>query len=107
MTDDGAEDVNWGLVMPFVIVKSSGGELDDLSFACGWDCGALDAELRTCHELAATPRARYVKVEILPQLDLIAMRHKFTVQLGEEVSDWRYVSFIPVDPHAEPEGDTS
>jgi hypothetical protein len=97
VTDDSTEDANWGLVMPFVIVKSAGGELDDLSFACGWDCGALDAELRTCHELGATPRARYVKVEILPQIDLIAMRNKFTVVLGDESPDWRHVTFTPVD----------
>jgi hypothetical protein len=105
VSDENPEETTWGLVMPFVVVKSVGGELDDLSFACGWDCGALDTELHTCHELTATPRARYVKVEILQQLDLIAMRHGFTVQLGDESPGWRHVSFTPVDPHAEPEGE--
>lgn len=86
--------------MPFIVTKDNGGDLDALAFVCGWSCGALEAELRTCHELGATPHGHYVYPEILPQLDLIAMQHGFTVQLGEEIPDWRYVTFKPVDPHA-------
>jgi hypothetical protein len=97
------EEHAFGMVMPFVVVKSNGGELDDQSFACGWDCGQLYGELETCQRLGATPQARQVKAEILPQLDLIAMHHGFTVTVDNEDQnpDWRRVEFAPVDPHAQ------
>lgn len=93
------DDHAMGLVMPFIVVKSAGGVLDDMSFACGWDCGALYGELEACHLLGATPHGRWVKPEILPQLDLIAMRHGFTPRLGNVEYGYQWVDFTPVDPH--------
>ena len=102
MTDPENEEHVFGLIMPFVVVKSAGGALDDLSFTCGWDCGELYGELETCHRLGATPRARFVKPEIMPQLDLIAMKHGFTMTMGDPdpYAGWPHVTFMPVDPHA-------
>lgn len=98
--DDQPEQHAMGLVMPFVVAKSNGGTLDDLSFACGWDCGALYGELDACHRLGAAPAGRWVKPEILPQLDLIAMEHGFVPRLGEVEHGYRWVSFTAVDAHA-------
>lgn len=99
-SDPPAGAITYGLTMPAVVTKGNGGDLDGLAFICGWQVGALEAELRTCHQLGATPRGHYVYPEIAPQLDLIAMENQFTLTLGDGVPDWRYVTFVPVDPHA-------
>jgi hypothetical protein len=87
---------DYELMMPFVLCKTNGGPFDDEAFTVGWDCGALEAELSTCSRLGATPRARYIKVAVLPQLDLIAMDTKFTLTLGEHSpeGEWVFVTFI-------------
>lgn len=107
MADMDEPDEGFGLVMPFVIVASAGGSLDDLAFACGWDCGALNAELELCARLGATPQPRMMKREILVQTDLIAMHHGFLQQIqpDDEGQEWHLVSFTPADPHARPGDD--
>lgn len=98
----GGEPSTHSLVMPFVVVKSAGGELDDMAFAAGWDCGALDAELGVCAQVGATPAGRYVKTPALPQLDLIAMRHGYTVTVDAKDEDeqatpgWKRVEFARI-----------
>lgn len=93
----GGEPSTHSLVMPFVVVKSAGGELDDMAFAVGWDCGALDAELGVCAQVGATPVARYVKAPALPQFDLIAMRHGYTATVDAKdergTPGWKFVEF--------------
>lgn len=97
MTDreDAPEEPGFGLIMPFVSVASVGGPFDDMAFVCGFDCGRLDAELETCQQFGAVPRARLVKAPILEQLDLIAMRRGYTVTVGEkdETGEWVHVEF--------------
>ena len=88
-------EAEYDLVMPFVLVKSQGGPYDDADFVAGATCGALMEELRVCQAVAATPKERYIDEAHLPQVDLIAMRHGFSLEQGEldEASGWRLVSF--------------
>lgn len=83
------------LTMPFVLCATNGGPYDDEAFVVGWDCGALEAELTACLRLGATPRPRYVKVAVMPQLELIAMDTHFTLTRGEvsPEGEWIHVTF--------------
>jgi len=92
------------LSMPFVIVTSNGGPYDDAAFVAGATCGHLIAELEAVSQHGAVPRDRYVRTEYLPQVDLIAMRYGYLLQLGEvdDASGHQHVSFKKAT-----EGDTT
>lgn len=68
-------DHDFSLIMPFVVCASQGGPYDDTAFVAGYECGLVDAEL------AAKPGVvtKTVRAASMPQVDLIAMRHGFTV----------------------------
>lgn len=75
------------LVMPFVVTTSHGGPYEDVAFVAGYEAGRMDARLAAVaaaegHSLTAT-----VHTGLLPQLDLIAMRHGFTVE-SEASEEW-------------------
>lgn len=82
-------------VMPFVLCKSEGGPYDDTAFVAGATCGALIEELRVLRLTTATPHERYMNAKYIPQIDLIAMAHGYTIKLGEldEASGWQVVTF--------------
>lgn len=83
MPGDDPVDGDYGLVMPFVTVTSTGGPHDDAAFTAGWVCGRADQTL----EALTGHLARIVigcHPSVVPQLDLIAMRHGYRV----EVSPW-------------------
>lgn len=62
------------LVMPFVVCESVGGPYADEAFVAGYWCGHYDALM----ERGEAP-GNYVPAGIVPQLDLVAMRHGFTM----------------------------
>lgn len=80
----------FGLVMPFVVVTSKGGPHEDGPFVAGYECGYLDRLLETRD---TTLIDRYVHTSIVPQLDLIAMRHGYTMKsvVWEDSPDWTKV----------------
>ncbi|MCI3246288.1 hypothetical protein [Streptomyces spinosisporus] len=82
-------------VMPFVLTKSQGGPFDDGAFVAGMTCGALDQELTITAALHTLPRERYIDARFLKQVDLIAMRHGYRIELGDldEPSGWQVVRF--------------
>jgi hypothetical protein len=88
-------DDTYGFVTPFVLVQSNGGPFDDAAFVAGVTCGALFQELETCAALHALPHPRYLKPAILPQVDLIAMKHGFVLRRGEidEPSGFQVIEF--------------
>lgn len=90
-----SEEDEYGLVMPFVLVKSHGGEFDDGAFVAGMTCGALDQELTVTAALHTLPRERYIDVRYIPQVDLIAMRHGYQIRLGDldDTGEWQVVEF--------------
>ena len=81
----------YGLVMPFVVCASQGGPYDDRAFVAGWECGALDQVLAVLRPYGATIN-RWVKPELLPQLDLIAMKHSLVMTVGEMHEESGYVN---------------
>lgn len=82
-------------VMPIVLAQSNGGPFDDAAVVAGMACGALDYELKVAASLGAVPRERYIDSCLIRQVDLIAMRHGYTLQLGDldDSSGWQVVSF--------------
>ncbi len=85
--DDG---VTYDLVMPFVACVSKGGAYDDQAFVAGWECGALDARLQAMTG-AACMVERWVPPNLIPQLDLIAMKHDLALQQVQTSDDGEYV----------------
>lgn len=64
------------LVMPFLTVTSKGGPHEDAAYAAGWECGQIDTLL---DQAGPGIYERPVRVENLPQIDLIAMHHGYTL----------------------------
>ena len=87
--EDGEEQ--YSLVMPFVCVESNGGQYDDEAFVAGWQMGALDRDLATLGiHLAVLP----LYTSCAEQVDLIAMKHGFTVTvLGGMDDTWSTYRF--------------
>lgn len=92
------------LVVPFVIVKSQGGPFDDDAFVAGATTGALYQELEACAVIKAIPRARYIHTLLLPQVDLIAMRHGYQLRYEDldEASGYQHISFDLADSQEQP-----
>jgi hypothetical protein len=84
------EESFYSLVMPFVTVKSKGGPHDDESYTIGYLCGYLDRLLET-GDTALLDRC--VQTSAVPQLDLIAMRHGYSIEskVWEDSSDWTFI----------------
>jgi hypothetical protein len=82
-----AEDdsVEYGLVMPFVTVRSKGGPHDDESYVAGWEMGKLDTFL-THQNPAIHTDAIYADSE--PQADRIAMKHGYTASFTAVGEGW-------------------
>jgi hypothetical protein len=65
------------LAMPFVVVESVGGPYQDNSFVAGYTLGRLDVLLETQHP---SLHQAWLTPEMVPQVDLIAMRHGYAMQ---------------------------
>ena len=88
-----SEDSGFELVMPFVTVKSQGGDHDDASYVCGYECGYVDTKLQF-----ESPRyiERYVHGENIEQLDLIAMARGYTLECADSYHEWVRVKLTKV-----------
>lgn len=81
--DDATDDAGgYGLLMPFVTVKSKGGPHDDASYVAGFEMGVLDTTLKAVAPFADNGLGIPFTIhsENRAQADLIAMKHGFTVQ---------------------------
>nr|WSZ21186.1 hypothetical protein OH837_48945 [Streptomyces canus] len=89
------EPAKYEMVMPIVLAKSNGGPFDDAAVVAGMTCGALDQELKMSAVLNALPNMRYMDVQLLKQVDLIAMKHGYVTRHGDvdEGSGWQVVHF--------------
>lgn len=79
-----ADEGEYALVMPFVACESQGGPYDDTAFVAAYNCATVAETLRTLahlhtNGLTAATVERYVRPDLIPQLDLIAMKHGFTL----------------------------
>jgi hypothetical protein len=86
------------LVLPFVACRSRGGPFDDDSFTAGFQCGEIDRALAVAG-LVGAQQVRFptVYASLLPQLDLVAMRHLYQlgpVRVSEQTPLWADVTFV-------------
>lgn len=89
----------FGLVMPFVSCQPNGPH-DPTSYVQGWDISNLDFVLEMLsflkkYSLVEATVSRYVAPESVPQIDLVAMRHGFTmttVPWDEHPDEWVLVT---------------
>jgi hypothetical protein len=84
------------MVMPFVTTQSHGGPHDDGSYVAGSEMAQLEAEMRVAAAVNAVPCPRYLRTDNVPQVDLIAMRHGFTVEFkpwSEHPDEWTAAQF--------------
>ena len=74
------DDEGRNIVMPFMVCESKGGPYDDAAFVAGFRAGIIDAYLATDPN-NPVPETFFTEPELIPQLDLIAMRHGYTCLL--------------------------
>ncbi len=89
------------MTMEFVSIKSNGGPFDDESYRSGVACGSIDAKLDIAKELDATEVTKTVRRSELPQLNLIAARHRFFMHVEPdevEPENWCTVRFTTTLP---------
>lgn len=84
-------------MLPFVVCRSRGGPYDDESFVAGFQCGEIDRALSVAY-LVRAQQVRFptVYARLLPQLDLVAMRHLYQVgpvRVIESAPQWADVTF--------------
>lgn len=82
------------LVMPFVVTTSHGGPYEDNAFVAGWQCAEVDRELAWGQTIKADLMRKTVFTGVLPQIELIAMKHGYTATFGcDDESEWAAVLF--------------
>ena len=101
----GGEEDEYALVMPFVVCSSEGGPYESRAFVAGFRLGTVDATLRLT---APIEFEVYLDPAEVPQADLIAMHHGYTlttVPWDEHPDEWVYSRFIKAAPLAEDSND--
>lgn len=85
----------YGLVMPFVAVRSKGGPWDDEAYCAGYEMGRLDATLE--RDLHVEPMT--ILADNREQADLIAMRHGYVAEVSlSDVEGWAHLRvYLPVE----------
>lgn len=82
------DDLEYQIVMPFVVCKSVGGPYEDHAFCAGYALGAVDQylsiELPDLYDIT-------IRTASLPQLDLLAMRHGYVMTQQEGDDEWTWV----------------
>ena len=92
--DDLPEGDEMELVMPFVTVVSAGGPHDDDSFAAGWQAGEIDRSLSVAEPAVVSVCFAVVRRDVVPQLELVGMRHGFpTLHVTPTSDEWCTVTF--------------
>lgn len=91
----------YGLVMPFVTVKSKGGPHDDDSYAAGFEMGRLDADLKVAKTCAHSVIGM-IRSENRDQADLIAMKNGFILRVtNDSFTGWLGVVMTNADETTE------
>lgn len=94
---DQPEGADYELVMPFVTVTSKGGPHEDNAFVAGWTLGALDADMNTLGRYRVDVE-RWFLPELMPQVELIAMKHGYIVIPGSVVDPTQTYTQIVLTP---------
>lgn len=95
MPEEDHGDVEYDLVMPFVVCASQGGPFDDGAYVAGYEMGRLDADF----EVAAAVFERTIRTDNVPQAELLAMKHEWQMESRPDpiyASEWSLVRFAPL-----------
>ena len=101
--DDDEDEEGMGFVMPFVVVESNGGDLDDEAFTLGWECAMLADMIEEVSSMGVATFSRFVHAKLVKQVDLIAMANGMRVAAAtawdEAPDEWAYITItnIPED----------
>lgn len=105
---DEQHDHTWGLVMPFVVVESNGGPFNDHAFCAGVQFGVL---MQRLSKTRPQEHEEQVCTEIVPQVDLLAMKEGYRLESSETRTDtgvvldeWTLVKLTRLLPDTEKEG---
>lgn len=83
MADEHDEhEATYGLVMPFVVCQTNGGPYEDSAFVAGSYFGEIDAHMRAMKGTTAVLRYS-VPEALMPQIDLLAMHHRYRMTAEE------------------------
>lgn len=86
-------EVEYGLVMPFIVCASKGGPYNDDAYVAGWEAGGLDMALELSPLRPGTimrlPQAFHAGNR--SQIDLIAMKHGVTAEFEDAADEWVYL----------------
>jgi hypothetical protein len=98
---DCPEDDGWHLAVPFVVCQSQGGPYDDEAFVAGFQAGQISQALAAAKTAGADRLIRTVRMDLVKQLDLIAMDAGFTLRFTEveetedhpAMPEWTFATF--------------
>ncbi len=95
MTDP--TEPEYGLVMPFVACEDQGGPYEAGAFVAGYEAGTTDLTLKVIAPMGGS-FDRWVPPGLVPQLDLIAMRHGYsttTEPWDEHPDEYVHITYTP------------
>lgn len=83
--EDSSDNYTYELVIPFVVVRSVGGQYDDDAYAAGWEMGSLDAALdaATLSPWDYQTVRRTIRIANVAQAHAVARAHKLTAHVVE------------------------
>lgn len=91
-----SEEAEYGLVMPFVLTDDHGGPYDRHAFVSGYRLGQLDVQLSLAKAMPLVEPQEFVAHPIeQQQIDLIAMRHGYTLHAHPYDEYWWLYRFEP------------
>lgn len=82
------------LILPFKVVRGSGGRYCAVSFTAGFQCGEISSLLAPRTILATT---KLIYRDLIEQCDLIAMQHGYSSEVLQQDSDWAQIGFTRND----------
>lgn len=90
---------DYQLEMPFVVVTSRGGPYDDDAFTAGFHAGQIYQHLEDDQERSLPPFVLAVRADLLPQLELIAMKHGLLIERAPGTApEWAVITMVrPLD----------
>lgn len=86
-------DAEYSLEMPFVVCKSQGGPYDDDAYVAGWEAKTISIQLDGLANITGATMVAVVHIENQPQIDLIAMKHGWTVEFEPFDEVWVTATF--------------
>jgi hypothetical protein len=75
------------MTTPITVLASKGGPYDDVAFLAGMTCGSIDRDLAITAAVGTLPREWYVDSRLVPQVELVAAHHGYSLRLIDDGLD--------------------